>query len=82
MLLPPETTATISEKGRKKNLDRIFFTEDIGLAKIYAGRASRSIGGKPIIYRVISPVDMVNMCDADGASVYHAKWAFCEPLCL
>ncbi|AKA61976.1 hypothetical protein Pm5461_111 [Proteus phage vB_PmiM_Pm5461] len=80
MLLPPETTETISEKGRKKNLDRIFFTEDLGLAKIYAGRAVRSLGGEPVLYRVVSPVDLVCMNDTKGASVYHAEWAFCEKM--
>ena len=77
-LLPPQTTDTISEKGRKKNLDRIFFTTDLGLAKIYAGRASRSIGGDPVVYRVVSPENVVCMNDTKGASVYHADHAFCE----
>ena len=40
LLLPPEVSNTISERGRNKNLDRVFFTEDLGLAKIYAGRAA------------------------------------------
>lgn len=80
MLLPPCETDTISEKGRLKNLDRVFFTADIGLAKIYAGRAARSIGGEPVLYRVVSPVDMVCMNDTKGASVYHAQWAFVEKL--
>ncbi len=78
MLIPPNDSGTISEKGRKKNLDRVFFTTDLGLAKIYAGRASRSIGGKPVVYRVVSPVDVQCLNNADGASVYHAAWAFCE----
>jgi hypothetical protein len=78
MLLPPDTTNTISEKGRKKNLNRIFFTKDIGLAKIYAGRAARSLGGEPEIYRVVSPVNVECMNETKGASVYHADWSFCE----
>lgn len=80
MLLPPDTTNTLSEQGRKKNLNRIFFTKDIGLAKIYAGRACRSLGGEPEIYRVVSPVDLVCMNDTKGASVFHAEWSFCEKL--
>lgn len=80
MLLPPSDSEILSEKGRKKNLDRIFFTADIGLARIYAGRASRSIGGEPKLYRVISPVDTVCMNDDQGASVFHASWAFCEEI--
>ncbi len=78
VLIPPIATGVISETGRLKNLDRVFFTKDIGLAKIYAGRAARSIGGKPVVYKVISPVDTVCMNDTQGASVYFAKWAFCE----
>lgn len=78
MLLPPEVSNTLSEKGRKKNLGRIFFTEDLGLARIYAGRTSRSLGGNPIIFKVVSPVDVVCMNSTPGASVYHAAWAFCE----
>lgn len=80
MLLPPVDSETLSEKGRKKNLDRIFFTADVGLARIYAGRAARSIGGEPKLYRVVCPVDMVCMNDDKGASVYHASWAFCEEI--
>ena len=49
ILLPPVVTDSLSEKGRKKNLDRVFYTHDLGLARIYAGRAARSIGGNPII---------------------------------
>lgn len=78
MLLPPVESETLSEKGRKKNLDRVFFTADIGLARIYAGRAARSIGGEPVLYRVVCPVDAVCMNDTAGATVYHAAWAFCE----
>lgn len=78
LLSPPNETGIISEKGRKKNLDRVFFTKDIGLAKVYAGRACRSYGGKPELYRVINPVDVVCLDDRAGASVYHAQWAFIE----
>jgi hypothetical protein len=81
MLCPPEETGVLSETGRKKNLDRVFFTEDIGLAKIYAGRAAKSIGGEPVLFRVVNPVDTVCMNDAQGASVYHADWAFAELIC-
>ncbi|AGG58311.1 hypothetical protein VPDG_00150 [Vibrio phage henriette 12B8] len=79
-LLPPNTTNVIGEKGRKKNLDRVFFTKDIGLARIYAGRAVRSYGGDPVLLRVVSPADVVCMNETKGASVYHASGAFCEIL--
>lgn len=81
MLLPPKVSNTISERGRNKNLDRVFFTEDLGLAKIYAGRAAKSIGGEPVLFRVVNPVNLVCMNDTEGASVYHAEWAFAERLC-
>lgn len=80
MLLPPEMTNTISEKGRKKNLDRVFFTKDKGLAKVYARRAVNSIGGVPKLYRVVAPVDTVFMSETPGATVYHAAWAFVEEI--
>jgi len=41
--LPPANTGNISEKGRKKNLDKVFFTKDLKSAKIYADRAKRSV---------------------------------------
>ncbi len=81
MLLPPKVSNTLSERGRNKNLDRVFFTEDLGLAKIYAGRAAKSIGGEPVLFRVVNPVNSVCMNDDKGASVYHADWAFAELLC-
>lgn len=80
MLCPPEVTGVLSEVGRKKNLGRVFFTEDIGLARIYAGRAARSYGGEPRLYRVVAPVDVVCLSDVKGATVYHAEWAFCEEI--
>lgn len=80
VLSAPNATGVISEKGRKKNLDRVFFTKDRGLAKIYAGRACRSYGGEPKLYRVVCPVDVVCLDDRKGASVYHAKWAFVEEI--
>ena len=79
-LLPPSATGVLSEKGRKKNLDRVFFTADIGSAKIYAGRACRQFGGTPVIYRVI-PMTEVECINADhGSSVFHSGWAFVEPI--
>lgn len=79
-LLPPEITNVISEKGRNKNLNRVFFTEDLNLAKIYAGRASKSIGGDPVLFRVVMPIDVVCMDSTKGTTIYHAEYAFCERL--
>lgn len=78
LLLPPNITATISEKGRKKNLDKVFFTTDRGYAKVYARRAANSIGGQPTLYRVVCPVNAELYSDVPGAKVFHADWAFVE----
>ena len=51
-ILPPSETGNVSEKGRKKNLDKVFFTKDLGSAKIYAGRAKHSLGGEPKVYLI------------------------------
>ena len=53
MLLPPNNTGIIQEKGRKKNLDKVFFTMDKGTANIYAGRSLNQNGGIKKIFRVI-----------------------------
>lgn len=79
-LLPPIHSGVISEIGRKKNLDKVFFTKDKGLAKIYSGRACRSYGGSPKLYRVIIPENVECMNDTAGASVYYADSAFVEEI--
>lgn len=77
-LLPPSETCKIQERGRQKNLNRVFFTKDVGSAQIYAGRACNVFGGKPVVYRVIpmGPVEVIN--EIPGSSVYCAEWGFCE----
>lgn len=79
-LLPSSKTGVLSERNRKRNLDRVFFTEDIGLAKIYAGRAVNSMGGLPEIFIVIDPLDAVCLRDDPGASVWHCESANCKKL--
>ena len=80
MLLPPSATGTLSEQGRKKNLDRVFFTSDLGSAKVYAGRACRVFGGHPVIYRVIPMGEVECLNSTQGTTVFHAEWAFVEEL--
>jgi len=63
LLLPPSETGKISEKGRKKHLDKVFFTKDLNSAKIYAGRSGYSLGDIPVVYEVepigeIQPIQM------------------------
>lgn len=79
-LLPPVESGIISEKGRKKNLQKIFFTKDKGLAKIYSGRACRSYGGEPKLYRVVNPINVECLDDRAGASVFFADYAFAEEI--
>lgn len=77
-LLPPDMTGVLSEMGRKKNLNKVFFTKDEGSAMIYARRAVRQFGGAPVIYRVY-PVGQVALINPDeGTSVYMADWAYAE----
>ena len=76
-LVPPkEHGFEISEKGRKKNLDKVFFTSDVGSAKIYARRAVNSYGGIPHIYEVEVPnVDIEVINPTPGTTVYAAPRA-------
>lgn len=79
-LEPPASTGKIQEEGRKKNLDRVFFTRDINSAKIYAGRAANRFGGKPKVVRAIPMGEVETLNDSKGTSVHHAPWAFHEPV--
>lgn len=69
-ILPPNETGEISEKGRKKNLDKVFYTLDVGSAKIYAGRAVQSAGnGSPYIYKIQPIGDIEWLNKAAGTTV-------------
>lgn len=75
-LLPPDMTGMISEVGRKRNTHRVFFTADIKSAKIYAGRAVRQFGGRPVVYE-IAPVGEIEVLNHQaGTSVLAADWAY------
>lgn len=73
-LLPPDVTGIIQEKGRKKNLNKVFFTPDLGTANIYAGRSKNSNGGEKHIFRVIpmGHIEKINEL------TYCSEWAFIE----
>jgi len=75
VLLPPNETGQIQELGRKKNLDRVFFTTDKGSARIYAGRAVNRFGGTPVVLEVMPLGPVVCLSDRPGTSVYHASAA-------
>ena len=74
-ILPPNRTDTISEFGRKKNLDVIFLTPDFNYAKVYAGRAANSIGGSPVIFKV-KPVGLEFYRQEQGNNIYIADGGF------
>jgi hypothetical protein len=77
-LLPPDQTDKISEKGRKKNLDKVFFTKDIGSAKIYAGRAVNQFGGQPVVFKVtpVGKIEALNL--TPGSTVFMSPKASIE----
>lgn len=75
IILPPEQTTKLSEVGRKRNLNKVFFTRDPRSAESYAHKAVKNFGGDPIIYKV-KPVGAVDVLQATpGTSVYMADAA-------
>jgi hypothetical protein len=76
LLLPPETTKVIQERGRKKNLNKVFFTADFKSAIVYAGRAGNAIGGnKRYIYSVTPVGNLECINSTPGTSVFMATAA-------
>ena len=74
-ILPAQETEKLAEMGRKKNLDKVFFTKDQRSAEIYAHKAVKQFGGDPIVYKV-KPVGEVGALNvAPGTSVYMADAA-------
>lgn len=75
LILPPAKTGKLSESGRKKNLDLVFFTRDPRSALIYAGRATQSLGGSANVYVVepCGPIQELN--GTPGTTVYAAPYA-------
>jgi len=72
MILPPTVTGCIQEVGRKKNLNKVFFTTSYKSAMIYAKRASNQYGGNPRVL-VVDPIgDIVCLNATPGTEVYHS----------
>jgi len=69
-LLPPDQTDKISEKGRKKNLNKVFFTKDLGSAKIYAGRAIHQFGGEPVVFAIEPEGEVEQINATPGTTVF------------
>jgi len=75
LLLPPNESGNLSEKGRKKNLDVVFFTTSRKYAEIYAGRAAASVGGQPVVYEVEPIGGVTILSEKKGAEVFFAPKA-------
>lgn len=74
-LQPPAKSDRLSEVGRKKNLDKVFFTRDAKSAEIYAKKAVKQFGGEPIVY-MIRPVGEITVVqDTPGTTVFMADSA-------
>lgn len=67
MIIPPSESGVIQEQGRKKNLNKVFFTKNPGSAWIYAGRTKNVLGGEPIVY-IVEP-----FCTADPLITYEIE---------
>jgi hypothetical protein len=74
-LLPPGKTGILQESTRKKNLDRVFFTKDKNSAQIYAGRATSTFGGDPVVYKVEPSGEITCHNDQPGTTVFSASAA-------
>ncbi|MFZ1075281.1 MAG: hypothetical protein WAN50_02810 [Minisyncoccia bacterium] len=74
-VLPPDVTQIISERGRKKNLDKVFFTKEPKSAEIYAKRAASSYGGNPRVLRVVPMGTVTTVNEKQGTTVFHAPQA-------
>src|SRR5258707_501210 len=69
-ILPPSVTNCISEIGRKKNLDKVFFTTSFKSAMIYAKRAANQYGGSPRVVIVEPKGNIVCLNSTPGTEVY------------
>ena len=75
VLLPPEKSERLAEVGRKINLDKVFFTRDQRSAGIYARKAVKRFGGKPIVLEVEPTGDIVEIQNTPGTTVYMSDCA-------
>ena len=81
LILPPDLTKTLSEDTRKKNLDRVFFSNEFKHARVYAGRAVNSLGGIKTVY-VVEPIgDVICINNTPGCSTFHAERAIIVAIC-
>lgn len=74
-LLPPLKTSKLSESGRRKNLNKVFFTYDRRSASIYADKAVKRFGGNPVVLNVIPIGNIELLQSAPGTTVLMADEA-------
>lgn len=55
VILPPVQTSYKREDWRQKFTDKVFFTDSVKSASMYAKKACQKYGGNPIVY-VVRPV--------------------------
>ena len=79
LILPPSKTKVISEKSRKKNLDKVFFSKSAKSANIYAGRAFNEYGGEKKTHRVIPIGDIEVLNAKKGTEVLMSDMAIVIP---
>jgi len=77
-VLPPVVTNCISEVGRKKNLDKVFFTTSYKSAMIYANRAANQYGGTARVLVVIPSGEIVCLNSSAGTEVYHSDYCIVQ----
>lgn len=73
-ILPPIVTNCISEVGRKKNLDKVFFTTSYKSAMIYAKRAANQYGGNPRVLIVEPKGEIFCLNATQGTEVYYSDY--------
>lgn len=73
-ILPSSTTGCLSELGRKKNLDKVFFTTSYKSAMIYATRAANVYGGIPRVLCVKPVGDVVCLNATKGTDVFYSDY--------
>ena len=58
-LLPPNITLVQREEYRNKFIDKVFITNSVKSATMYAKKACQKYGGKPVVYQV-KPIGYIN----------------------
>lgn len=54
-ILPPTQSGNLREEWRKNNRDKVYFTDSLLSASMYAKKACKKYDGNPIVY-VVKPI--------------------------